>query len=57
MEAFGDFTAIIDQLNHVYRYKSFHSMLSSIQYNPIAWAMEDVDFNNRTDDKKIYITL
>ena len=24
--------------------------LSSIQYNPIAWAMEDVDFNNRTDE-------
>ena len=26
MEAFGDFTAIIDQLNHVDGYKSFHSM-------------------------------
>ena len=26
MEAFGDFTAIIDQLNHVYGYKSFSRM-------------------------------
>ena len=26
MEAFGDFTAIIDQLNHVDRYQSFSSM-------------------------------